>query len=572
MDTDFIRGWWKKHIALTRMPRSEYYHEPTDMWFDIVTTLPEKGRFATIFINITDRIQAEKQIRRLALIAKETDNMVIITDTQGNIEWVNEGFIRLSEYTFEEAIGTTPGKLLQRDGTDPDTIKFMHHALAKGEPFVVEVLNYTKSGKEYWVQIHSEPLYDNDGKLINFFALQLDITKLKRREEQLRRSEAQLRAVFDSSSQSYWLTDTDLRVLAYNKIASRGVRAMLDCDIELGANMVDYVLPTEQESFLVVARKALGGEAVVAEEHYMLLSGEELWYENLYTPTYNDGGIIIGLTISSSNVTERHRARRVLEEMNQSLEQRVDERTEELSRLNLELTEIMGIAAHDLKNPLAGILSSAEILERYYVHNTDNNIQRFIGNIILAGSNMLNIITNLLELNRIESGQMRLEMKPIAATLVADTIEIHSDRASEKNITFHQRYPADNELSSILILADEGAFRQVLDNLVSNAVKYSPHGSNIFVRVALQDTDSQKNVRIEIEDEGPGISEEDKKKLFGKFARLSARPTGGEHSTGLGLSIVKKMVEAMNGKVWCESELGKGATFIVELPSQTDGM
>jgi signal transduction histidine kinase len=74
-------------------------------------------------------------------------------------------------------------------------------------------------------------------------------------------------------------------------------------------------------------------------------------------------------------------------------------------------------------------------------------------------------------------------------------------------------------------------------------------------------------LRIEVADEGPGISEEDKKKLFGKFARLSARPTGGEHSTGLGLSIVKKMVEAMNGRVWCESELGKGSTFIVELPT-----
>jgi signal transduction histidine kinase len=71
---------------------------------------------------------------------------------------------------------------------------------------------------------------------------------------------------------------------------------------------------------------------------------------------------------------------------------------------------------------------------------------------------------------------------------------------------------------------------------------------------------------VEVQDEGAGISPDDMKKLFGKFARLAARPTGGEHSTGLGLSIVKKIVEAMNGRVWCESELGKGATFIVELP------
>jgi signal transduction histidine kinase len=101
-----------------------------------------------------------------------------------------------------------------------------------------------------------------------------------------------------------------------------------------------------------------------------------------------------------------------------------------------------------------------------------------------------------------------------------------------------------------------------LSNIISNAVKYSPHGKNVYVRMKA----SNEEIRIEVQDEGPGISADDMKKLFGKFARLSARPTGGEHSTGLGLSIVKKMVEAMNGKVWCESEVGKGATFIVDLP------
>src|SRR6185503_1684557 len=104
---------------------------------------------------------------------------------------------------------------------------------------------------------------------------------------------------------------------------------------------------------------------------------------------------------------------------------------------------------------------------------------------------------------------------------------------------------------------------QVLENLVSNAVKYSPPGKNIFVRLL----HSVESVLYEVQDEGPGLSAEDQKKLFGKFARLGAKTTGGEHSTGLGLSIVKKMVEAMNGKVWCESELGSGATFIVEFPT-----
>jgi signal transduction histidine kinase len=136
--------------------------------------------------------------------------------------------------------------------------------------------------------------------------------------------------------------------------------------------------------------------------------------------------------------------------------------------------------------------------------------------------------------------------------------DIFRDRAEAKNITLHFE-SAEREMTA---LADEQMYNQIIENILSNAIKYSPLGKNIFVRIALRDT----VVRVEVQDEGPGISSEDMQKLFGKFARLSARPTGGEHSTGLGLNIVKKMVAAMHGKVWCESELGKGATFIVELP------
>jgi signal transduction histidine kinase len=112
-------------------------------------------------------------------------------------------------------------------------------------------------------------------------------------------------------------------------------------------------------------------------------------------------------------------------------------------------------------------------------------------------------------------------------------------------------------------LVDPSVLVQVLENLVSNAVKYSPPGKDIFVRLKKM----PDAVRCEVQDEGPGLSAEDQKKLFGKFARLSAKPTGGEHATGLGLSIVKKMVEAMNGQVWCESEPGRGALFIVQFPT-----
>lgn len=119
-----------------------------------------------------------------------------------------------------------------------------------------------------------------------------------------------------------------------------------------------------------------------------------------------------------------------------------------------------------------------------------------------------------------------------------------------------------NEAGPEIIRQDPNLTVQILENLISNAVRCSPPGRDIHVRLK----QSVESVRCEVKDEGPGLSTADQKKLFGKFARLSAMPKGGEHSTGLGLSVVTKMVEAIHGRVWCENELGHGATFLVEFP------
>ncbi len=235
-----------------------------------------------------------------------------------------------------------------------------------------------------------------------------------------------------------------------------------------------------------------------------------------------------------------------------------------LSELNTEKNELMGIVAHDLKNPIGAVRSFAELMQDGFIpHEEVPHISRKIVN---TSDRMLDLVTNLLDINRLESGAaqftiVQIDVKPILNMIVAG----YHSQATAKNITLH----FSTETSETRVFADEQAVQQVFDNIISNAVKYSPHGKNVVVRIKT----SGDAVRVEVQDEGQGISEEDMKKLFGKFARLSARPTGGEHSTGLGLSIVKKMVEAMNGRVWCESEVGDGlptgATFIVELPATT---
>jgi signal transduction histidine kinase len=127
--------------------------------------------------------------------------------------------------------------------------------------------------------------------------------------------------------------------------------------------------------------------------------------------------------------------------------------------------------------------------------------------------------------------------------------------AESKEIKLHL-----NSSAALHVEADVGYITQIVENLLSNAIKFSPARKNIFIDVAGNDD----KVTVMVKDEGPGMTEDDKKKLFNKYQKLSARPTANESSTGLGLSIVKKFVEAMNGRIWCESEEGKGVSFFVE--------
>ncbi|MCU0426044.1 MAG: tetratricopeptide repeat protein [Candidatus Kapabacteria bacterium] len=245
------------------------------------------------------------------------------------------------------------------------------------------------------------------------------------------------------------------------------------------------------------------------------------------------------------------------------LAKRLAAQNQRLQDLDREKNEFLGIAAHDMKSPLAGIMASAGILKRFSNRMNAEESQKILLGIEHIAKRMSEIITNLLDINAIESGNMNLGQKEINITeLIRETLEEQRESASVKNISL-LFYDAETPL---LVRADAGATVQIIDNLISNAIKYSPKQSRVIVRQI-----AAKNcVRIAVQDEGPGLSPEDLQKMFGKFARLSAKPTGGEDSTGLGLSIVKRLAEAMQGRAWCESELGNGATFFVELPRVED--
>jgi signal transduction histidine kinase/ligand-binding sensor domain-containing protein len=261
----------------------------------------------------------------------------------------------------------------------------------------------------------------------------------------------------------------------------------------------------------------------------------------------------------------------------------LQETNQRLRQLDDEKNEFLGIAAHDLKNPLSSIIMTISMMQRYDEKLSHAERRSYLQRIETTAERMLRIVTDLLNVNAIESGEMKLHLEPVnIAEIAAEAAQHYQMIAQRKDIRFISEFPD----SVLPVMADKERLWEVMENLLSNAVKFSPPSTRVFVRVyaiqspattpsetsstALNGTSSLTKVRFEVQDEGPGVSEEDRARLFHKFARLSAQPTGGEHSTGLGLSIVKKMVEAMGGSVWCESPKGEGARFVVELPFAPD--
>jgi signal transduction histidine kinase len=229
-----------------------------------------------------------------------------------------------------------------------------------------------------------------------------------------------------------------------------------------------------------------------------------------------------------------------------------------LGKLNNEKNELLGIVSHDLRNPIGGIRMLAEAMVE---EGRDTEFLRNKAQIVYDTADMLIVLVrNLLDINRLEAGRMRLDMTRITMPVVVERVmAAHQKWAERKNIVLRCRYAADLPEA----YGDVGAVTQILDNILSNAIKYSPPFTHVDVLVTSRDG----AVLMEVQDQGPGFSSEDMQRLYQKFARLSAQPTAGESSTGLGLSIVKKLVEAMNGTVRCESQSGEGARFTITLPA-----
>jgi signal transduction histidine kinase len=231
----------------------------------------------------------------------------------------------------------------------------------------------------------------------------------------------------------------------------------------------------------------------------------------------------------------------------------------ELDELNKLKNEFLGIAAHDLRNPLGVILGySNSLLDES--EGALSDIQKMmLDSIVTSSEFMIGLLHDLLDISAIESGKVKLVLKKgNLVPFVMKNVELNNVIAHKKNIHIH--FKSQEKIPEVLF--DNSKIEQVLNNLISNAIKFSKSGTEINVNLFRDHSD----VTVSVADNGPGIPYPEQKLLFKPFEKLSVKSTAGESSTGLGLSIVRNIIVAHEGKIWVESEEGNGSIFSFSLP------
>jgi signal transduction histidine kinase len=261
---------------------------------------------------------------------------------------------------------------------------------------------------------------------------------------------------------------------------------------------------------------------------------------------------IIGVLSAIAFITKRNANRRL-----KNINELIVQQNEKLAELNHEKNALISIVSHDLSTPFATIQVWGYVLQADAERLSEDQ-QKALGKIVQASTYGEEMIRRILDVEKKDIGEHRMQLENFDLTIFAEeVIDSFRPLARKKNIQLHTEMPGKR----LYLLSDKQLVARICENLLSNAIKYTPQGKNVWVSI----NEEQDAVSIKIRDEGVGIKKDELPYIFSKYSKISSRPTDGEMSTGLGLSIVKRIVQEINGKIFCESEPEKGSLFTVIL-------
>ncbi len=490
--------------------------------------------------------EMKADVTRLAQVVQHTSNAVAISDTEGRISWVNEGFTRITGYSMEEAVGKHPGALLGSANAQPAALKKLADSAATQTACRVEILNRAKDGQEYWAETEIQPQFDLQGKFKGFMEIGSDITQRKEAEFEAQRSSELLRGSIETLSDAFALFDPEDRMVLCNQ-RYRDLYPLAADAMVPGNTMEHIVRVAAQRGQYAAAEGRL--EEFVAER---MLAHRQA--SSQVTRKLGDGRT---LRIIERRMPDGHTvgAHVDITELVQA--------TEAAQAASQSKSQFLANMSHEIRTPMNAILGMLKLL-----HNTELTPRQYdyTSKTEGAAKSLLGLLNDILDFSKIDAGKMELDPQPfVVEQLLRELSVILSANVGDKPVEV--LFDIDPALPKALV-GDAMRLQQVLINLGGNAIKFTAQGEVVVLLKVVSESATDVTLRIAVRDSGIGIAPENQKKIFDDFSQAEASTTRRFGGTGLGLSICRRLVGIMGGELGLHSALGQGTTFFftVTLP------
>ncbi len=507
-----------------------------------------------VMFDVTSHKNEEKKkedfaLRKLKTAIEKTEASIVITDSEGKIEYANPFFSELTGYQPEDYLGETP-RILKSDAHEPAYYEELWQTITSGQTWSGEFYNKKKNGDYYWEYSTISPVLNEVGKITNFVAVKTDITSLKKLNEELQTAK-------EEAEESKMRFEA-LHNASFGGIGIHDMGIILDCNKGL-ADMTGY----SAEELI-----GMNGLLLIAKESRDLVmkkvnSGADKPYEVF---GLRKSGEVYPLRLEGRNIPYKGKTVRVVEfrdiTQRKEYEHTIEMQNRKLQILNADKDRFISILAHDLKNPMGGLLGLTELLARNARDYDSEKIENFCKYINQTAQSIFNLLDDLLAWVRTQSGKTPYNPQNInLKSLYDEVMAVLNSMAQTKKINVQCQIAVD-----LTVFADKDMLKTVLRNLISNAIKFTNNEGNINIYAMPEDD----GVVIRVSDTGIGISPELKTQIFNEFNNQSRAGTANESGTGFGLLLCKEFVSKHGGSIWVESSEGKGSDFYFKLPYQKE--